>query len=116
MTEDIHPLAPHHLPRYFAAADGSDYLFTAMIVLLVGSILLFGIAYFTLHALPEHLGHKGDSTQMQLISMLCILALFTHNNLFWVAALVLAAFRPPDISTPLNSIAKSLQNLANREG
>lgn len=116
MTENIHPLAPHHLPRYFPAADGSDYLFTVMVVFLLGAILLFGIAYFTLHSLPEHLGHKKDSRQVQLISILCILALFTHNNLFWVAALVLAAFRPPDISTPLNSIAKSLQNLANKDG
>lgn len=116
MDETTHPLAPHHLPGYFASADGSDHLFTFVLVLLLGAILLFGIVYFTLHSLPEHMGHKGDSTQLQLISILCILALFTHNNVFWVAALVLAAFRPPDFVTPLNSIAKSLQALSNRDG
>jgi hypothetical protein len=108
-------MAPHHLPPYFAAADGSDSLFTAMVFLVVGVIALLGVIYFTLHSLPERMAHKGNATQLQLISILCILALFTHNNIFWVMALVLAAFRPPDFATPLNSIASSLQNLVNRE-
>lgn len=112
---DKHPLAPEHLPGYLAAADGSDHLFTAVIFLAVGAVLFLGVAYFTLHALPEKMAHKGNSTQLQLISLLAMLALFTHNNIFWVIALVLAAFRPPDIVSPLNSIATTLQNLANRE-
>lgn len=115
-TETTHPMAPEHLPSYFAAADGSDTLFTAMVFLIVTVILVLGIAYFTLHSLPERMAHNTNSTQLQLISMLCLLALFTHNNIFWVAALVLAAFRPPDIVTPLKSIAASLQKMTNREG
>jgi hypothetical protein len=112
---DKHPLAPEHLPGYLAAADGNDHLFTVVIFLAVGAVLFLGVAYFTLHALPEKMAHKGNSTQLQLISLLAMLALFTHNNIFWVIALVLAAFRPPDIVSPLNSIATTLQNLANRE-
>jgi uncharacterized membrane protein YwzB len=115
MAEHIHPLAPDHLPRYFAAPDGSDYLFTAMVVLVVAVILLLGVVYFTLHSLPERMAHKSNATQFQLISILCILALFTHNNLFWVLALVLAAFRAPDFVTPLNSIAQSLQKISGKE-
>lgn len=114
MTEKIHPMAPEHLPYFFAAADGSDSLFTNMIFLTVLAIALLGVFYLTLHSLPERMAHKGNSTQMQLISILCILALFTHNNIFWVMALVLAAFRPPDIMAPLNSMASSLQNMVNR--
>ena len=114
MSETRHPLAPEHIPSYITAADGSDYLFTFMVFFLVGVILLFGVAYFTLHALPERMAHKGNSTQLQLISVLAMLALFTHNNLFWVVALALAAFRPPDFVSPLNSMAQSLQNLAAR--
>ncbi|WP_295315598.1 hypothetical protein [Roseobacter sp.] len=86
-----------------------------MIFLVVGVILLLGIAYFTLHAMPEKMAHQGNSTQLQLISILAMLALFTHNNVFWVGALVLAAFRPPDIVTPLQNIAQSLNSLVNRE-
>jgi hypothetical protein len=114
VTENIHPMAPEHLPYFFAAADGTDSLFTNMIFLTIGAVALLGVLYFTLHSLPERMAHKGNATQMQLISILCILALFTHNNVFWVMAIVLAAFRPPDFATPLNSMAESLQNLVNR--
>lgn len=112
MADTVHPMAPEHLPRFFAAADGSDYLMTVMVFFLIFVIVGLGVAYFTLHALPERMAHKGSSTQLQLISILAILALFTHNNIFWVAALVLAAFRPPDIVTPLQTIADTLQKLA----
>lgn len=115
MSDTQHPLTPHHLPPYLAGADGSDSLFTVMVFFVLGLILLLGIAYFTLHALPERMAHKGNSAQLQLISILAMLALFTHNNLFWIIALVLAAFRPPDLVSPLNSMAQSLQNLVNRE-
>lgn len=115
MAENIHPMAPHELPSYFSAPDGSDSLFTIMIFLLVGAILLLGVLYFTLHSLPERMAHKGNATQLQLISILCILALFTHNNIFWVFALVLAAFRPPDFATPLNSMAASLNKMVNKD-
>lgn len=115
MSDTQHPMAPHQLPPYFAGAEGNDQLFTVMVIFVVVLILLLGIAYFTLHALPEKMAHKGNSAQLQLISILGMLALFTHNNLFWIIALVLAAFRPPDLVSPLNSIAQSLQNLVNRE-
>ncbi|WP_299968703.1 hypothetical protein [uncultured Roseobacter sp.] len=108
-------MAPTHLPPYFAGADGSDQLFTIMVIFLVLAILLVGVAYFTLHALPERMAHKGNSAQLQLISILVMVALFTHNNIFWIIALVIAAFRPPDLITPLNSMAQSLQNLVSRE-
>lgn len=116
MTDLKHPMAPDHLPGYFAMADGSDSLFTMMVFFLLSIILLLGVAYFTLHALPERMAHQGNSAQLQLISVLVMLALFTHNNIFWFVALALAAFRPPDLVSPLNSIAQSLQNLANRGG
>lgn len=76
MTENIHPLAPHRLPSYFGGPDGRDSLFAMMIVLL-------GVLYFTLHSPPERMAHKGNATQLQLIGILCILALFTHNILRW---------------------------------
>lgn len=106
-----HPMKPEHLPHYLAAADGSDYLFSIIVVFTVIVVLGLGVGYFTLHALPERMAHKAHATQLQLVSILALLALFTHNNIFWVAALVLAAFRPPDILSPLNSIASSLRKM-----
>jgi len=43
--------------------------------------------------------------------VLALLALFTHNNVFWVAALILALLKLPDFVTPLNSISESLKKL-----
>ena len=86
-----------------------------MVFLTIAVIVLLGVFYFTLHSLPERMAHKGNATQLQLISILCLLALFTHNNIFWVIAILLAAFRAPDLATPLNSIAASLQDLVSRD-
>ena len=111
--DTIHALAPEHLPRFIGGPDGSDPLFTVVIVLLVALLMVVGNLYFKLHAVPERMAHKHNNTQLQFITMLTILALFTHNNVFWVAALLLAVVRLPDLTTPINSIAKSLAKIAN---
>jgi len=111
MTEKLHPMAPHDLPGYLAGPDG-DPLFTAVVWLLIITLLVVGNLYFKLHALPERMAHKHNNTQTQIIMVLAILALFTHNNVFWVAALLMSAVRLPDFTTPLKSIADSLQKLA----
>jgi len=100
-----------HIPGYLAGAN-SDPLMVAMTVILVVSVLIAGVLYFKLHAVPEHIAHGKNHTQIQLIAILTILALFTHNNIFWVAALVLAVVELPDFLTPLKSIAKSLDTIA----
>lgn len=112
MTENIHPLAPEHLPRYIGAPDGGDPLFTVVIWLLIILLLVVGNLYLKLHALPERMAHRKNNTQLQFIAVLAILALFTHNNVFWVAALLMSVVRFPDFSTPINSIADSLSKLA----
>lgn len=110
--KDTHPAAPHHLPGYIPGPDGSDPLFTIIVVSMLILFLAAGVLYFKLHSLPEQMGEKANSTQLQLISILAILALFTHNNAFWVLALLIAAIRLPDYLTPLETIAKSLAKIA----
>ncbi|MDG1942984.1 MAG: hypothetical protein P8J17_01820 [Halioglobus sp.] len=107
-----HPLAPHGLPSYIGGADGSDPLLTAVTFILIIGLMGVVVLYFKLHSIPEHLAQKQNNTQTQLIMVLAVLALFTHNHLFWVAALVLALIKIPDFITPLNSIASSLRNMA----
>lgn len=109
---DIHSAAPHHLPGYIPGPDGSDPLFTVIVVAMLIIFLGLGVLYFKLHSLPEHMGEKANSTQLQLISILAILALFTHNNAFWVLALLIAAIRLPDYLTPIETIARSLAKIA----
>ncbi len=104
-------MSTEHIPGYLAGAD-SDPLMIVMAVILIVIILIAGVFYFKLHAVPEHIAHGKNHTQIQLITILTILALFTHNNIFWVAALVLAVVELPDFLTPLKSIAKSLETIA----
>ena len=115
MTGDIHPLAPHSLPPFVGATDGSDPLFSAIIFIVILAVLGVGVFYLKLHAIPEQLAHKHGNTQSQLIMVLALLALFTHNNIFWVAALILALLKLPDFLTPINSISESLKKLTPEE-
>ena len=115
MTGDIHPLTPHSLPPFVGAADGSDPLFSAIIFIVILAVLGVGVFYLKLHAIPEQLAHKHGNTQSQVIMVLALLALFTHNNIFWVAALILALLKLPDFLTPINSISESLKKLTPEE-
>ena len=107
-----HPMAPEYLPFFLPGPDASDPLFTVVVVVLIIVVMMVGVLYFKLHSLPEHLGERHNSTQLQLISVLSLLALFTHNNAFWFLALLIAAIRIPDYLTPIQAIASSLAKLA----
>ncbi len=109
---NTHSAAPDHLPFFLPGPDASDPLFTTVVIVLIIVVMMVGALYFKLHSLPEHLGEKHNSAQLQLISVLALLALFTHNNAFWVLALLIAVVRIPDFLTPLKTIAESLVKLA----
>ncbi|WP_420406089.1 hypothetical protein [Nisaea sp.] len=115
MSQKQNPFAPEHLPGYLAGPDGSDPLFTVTLLFLLGIIVLAGVAYFSLHAMPEHLAGKNNSTQLQLVGVLGLLALFTHNNLFWVLALLIAVIKVPDIATPIETISRRLGEFLDRQ-
>ena len=111
MSAELHPLAPHTLPSFIGAADGSDQLFSAITVILVLAVLGSGTGDLSIHAIPERLAHNHGNTLSQLIMVLALLALFTHNNIFWVVALILAVLKLPDFLTPIRSISDSLKKL-----
>ncbi len=111
----LNPAAPHHLPPFVAVPGGGDWLLTAMAVFLLVAIVSVGIIYLKLHALPEHMAHRTNKVQLQFVAVLALLALVTHNHVFWIAGLLLALVELPDFSTPMNSIARSLERLSGRE-
>jgi hypothetical protein len=45
-------------------------------------------------------------------AVLALLAMFTHNHLFWIAGLLLAFVDLPDFTTPLNRMANALARMA----
>ncbi len=111
-SADIHPMATGHIPSYITQADGSDFLFTFMLIFTVGVVVLIGVAYFTLHSIPEKMAHETNHPQFQLVGILALLALFTHNGIFWIAAVLVAGFQFPDFAAPLRSIADAIRSLA----
>jgi hypothetical protein len=111
----LNPAAPHFLPAFISVPGGGDWLMTAMAIFMLAAIVSVGIIYLKLHALPEHMAHRTNKVQLQFVAVLALLALFTHNHVFWIAALLLALVELPDFSTPMNSIARSLERLSGRE-
>ncbi|MFZ0791501.1 MAG: hypothetical protein WAM94_17960 [Chromatiaceae bacterium] len=112
MTEPLHPAAIPHLPPFVTAPGETDVLFIVMAIFVLLAVIGIGIFYFKLHALPEQMAHRGQKVQFELVAVLALLALFTHNHLFWIAGLLLAFVPLPDFTTPLRSIAGSLERIA----
>lgn len=112
LAEQLHPAAPHHLPFFIPGADGSDTLMVVMGLFLVATILWVGTLYWKLHSLPERMAHKSQKLQFEIVAVLGLISLFTHEHIFWVAGLLLALVDLPDFGTPMRSVADSLERIA----
>ena len=112
MSDQLHPLAPHHLPGFITAPGDTDVWMVVMGVFLIVAVLSVGNLYLKLHSLPERMAHKSQKLQFEIVAVLGLLALFTHIHLFWIGALLLAMIDLPDFSTPLRSIAGSVEKIA----
>ena len=112
MSESLHPSAPHHLPGFITAPGDTDVLMVVVGIVLIGAVLMVGNLYLHLHTLPERMAHKSQKLQFEIVAILGLLALFTHVHIFWVAGLLLAMIDLPDFSTPLRSIAGSVEKIA----
>ncbi|MCV9910460.1 hypothetical protein OIV19_23125 [Brucella sp. HL-2] len=109
-----HPVAIDHIPSFITAPGQSDMLFNVVIIFLLVVIFLTGVLYLRLHALPDQMAHKTNKVQLQLVAVLGLIALLTHNQLFWIAALLLAMTDLPDFVSPVTSMARSLDAIARK--
>ena len=116
MIDQLHPMMPHHLPFYVARPGETDVLMIVMGIFLVMVILGVGNIYLHLHSLPERMAHKGQKLQFEIVAVLGLISLFTHIHIFWIAGLLLALIDLPDFTTPLTSIAGSVEKIAESEG
>lgn len=112
MTETVHPAAPHQLPLFLPGPDGSDALLVVMGIFLIFTILGAGILYLRLHSLPDRIAHRTQKLQFEIVCVLGLISMFTGMHIFWIAGLLLALIDLPDFSTPLRSIAGSVERLA----
>jgi multisubunit Na+/H+ antiporter MnhF subunit len=102
------------------APGETDWLLVIAAVVLIGAVLGVGVLFFWLHSLPERMIHKTGRVQFEIVAVLGLLSLFTHIHLFWVAALLLALVKfpevnVPDFTGPLDRIASSLERLTPRD-
>jgi hypothetical protein len=112
VSELLHPSAPHDLPGFITAPGHTDVLMVVVGVVLIGAVLAVGNLYLHLHTLPERMARRSQKLQFEIVAVLGLLALFTHNHLFWVIGLLLAMVDLPDFGTPLRRIAGSVEKIA----
>ena len=115
MSDQLHPVASHHVPFFITAPGETDVLFNITLWFVVACIILTGVAFLTIHSLPERMAHKSKKVLLDLIALLCLLALLTHQHIFWFIAIVLAFIDIPDFLTPVNRIASSVEFMAGQE-
>jgi hypothetical protein len=115
VTASPNPIVTKHMPFFITAPGDTDVLFNITLIFLVACIILTGVVFLTIHSLPERMAHKSQKVLLDLIALLCLLALLTHEHIFWFIAIVLAFIDIPDFLTPVNRIAKSVESLAEQE-
>jgi hypothetical protein len=108
-------MTPHHLPFYIVNPGETDVLMFVMGIFLIFAVLGVGVLYLRLHSLPEQMAHKSQKLQFEVVAVLGLIALFTHQHIFWIAGLLLALIDLPDFSTPLSRIAGSVEKIADVE-
>jgi len=112
MAEALHPAASHHLPLFITAPGNTDVLMVLTAVILLLSTLMFGLIFLRLHTLPERMAHRSKKLQFEIVAVLGLLALFTHEHIFWVIGLILALIDIPDFGGMLGRIAGSVESIA----
>jgi hypothetical protein len=115
MTEVLHPAATHNWPSFITPPGETDVLMVVMAVILALAVLMFGIIYFRLHSLPEHIAHKSQRVQFEVVAVLGLISLFTHMHIFWIGGLLLALIELPDFSGLLRRIAGSVEKMADTQ-
>jgi hypothetical protein len=110
-----HPAASHHLPAFITAPGETDVLMVLSGLFLALAVVMFGVLFLRLHSLPDQIAHKSHKLQSEIVCVLCLIALFTHIHIFWIAALLLAMIDLPDFGTSLGRIADSTETMAGRK-
>jgi multisubunit Na+/H+ antiporter MnhF subunit len=109
------PIATTHLPLFITPPGDADVLFNITLVFVVASVILTGVIFLTIHSLPERMAHKSKKIQFDIVALLGLLGLLSHEHVFWVAALLLAFIDIPDFMTPFRRIANSVETIAGQE-
>jgi len=114
--EKAHSLATEHLPWFITKPGETDVLLVVTAVALLVMAIAFGVLFLRLHHLPEHIASKSQKVQYEVVAVLGLLAMFTHQNIFWVIALLLAFIDIPDFGPMFERIAHAVERIAHWRG
>jgi hypothetical protein len=115
MAAPTHPAATEHMPGFITGPGETDVLMVVTAIILLGSVVAFGVLFLRLHTMPERMAHKSHKLQFEIVAVLGLLALFTHMHIFWVAGLLLALIDFPDVGGWLGRIAGSVEKIADNQ-
>jgi hypothetical protein len=111
---DAHSASTVDLPLWLATGPGeTDVLLIAMGAFLVLFVFIFGVLMLRYIICPNT-SLPGNKRSSILVATLGLLGMFTHENLFWIAGLLLALIDLPDFTGSLNRIASSVRQIASR--
>jgi hypothetical protein len=109
---ELHPAASHNVPSFITGPGETDVLMVITALVLAGSVVAFGILFLRLHSLPEQMAHGAKKAQIEIVSVLCLIALLTHIHAFWIVALLLAMVDLPDFPGWLGRITAAVERIA----
>ena len=109
------PIATEHLPFFITPPGQTDVLYNVTMIFVIAVIVLTGVIFLTIHSLPERMAHKTKKIQLDIVALLCLLALLTNEHVLWLAALLLAYVDFPDFITPITRIARATEAIAGQE-
>jgi hypothetical protein len=115
VTAQPNPIATEHLPFFITPPGQTDVLLNVVVVFVVLCVIGLGVIFFTIHSLPERIAHRTKKVQLDIVAVLCLLALFTNEHAFWFAALLLAFIDFPDLLTPVQRIVAAVERIARQD-
>ena len=116
MTPAPNPIATEHLPFFITPPGQTDVLFHVVGWFVLACVVGLGVIFFTIHTLPERMAHRTKKIQLDIVAVLCLIALFTNEHIYWIAALILAFIDLPDFLTPVMRIASAAEKIADGDG
>jgi hypothetical protein len=109
------PIATHHIPFFITPPGQTDVLFHVVAWFVLICVIGLGVIFLTIHSLPERHAHRTKKVQLDIVAVLCLLALLTNEHIFWFAALLLAFIDFPDFLGPVQRIATAAEKIAGQE-
>jgi hypothetical protein len=115
MTATQNPAASGHVPFFVTPPGETDVVLHVVGWFVLFCVIALGVIFFTIHSLPERMAHRTKKVQLDIVAVLCLLALFTNEHVFWFAALILAFIDLPDFLGPVTRIATAIENIAGQK-